>query len=698
MNDISKRPDNQITALYERLSRDDDIHGDSNSIVNQKKMLEDYARQNGFTHLEHFTDDGYSGGNFERPGWKRMLEGIENGRIGTIILKDMSRAGRNYLEVGYFTEVYFRKKGVRFIAITNGVDSLNNESSEFAPFLNIMNEWYLRDCSRKIRAAWKAKGMEGKPVTNNPPYGYMKSPEDKDKWLVDEEAAEVVRRIFSMAAEGIGPHLIARRLSEEKIEKPSCYLAKRGRGIYKNRSDLTHPYVWNGTTISRMLGKPEYMGDTVNFRRYKVSYKEKKYRDNPKDKIAVFQDTHEAIIDRKTWYLVQELRKTVRRKNSDGEVNPLTGKVFCADCGAKMHYHKGYLRPGRNWKGIPDGTVRETKAYYNCSTYKYGLGRYGEERSCCSHMIHVDTLEAVILETIQYTVKDVRLNPDAFAEKMKDASELRSKNETRKLKQKMNRQEKRIKELDALVRRIYEDNIAGKLSDKRYEAMYEDYDREQTELEKLLEEEKERIATFEVTADRTEEFLELVRKYTKISELTPVIINEFLDRVIVHKAERVNGERMIEIEVYLNVTGKVELPVRELTKEELENRRRLNEKRERNRLRQQKHRAKFKEKVKELRAQKEGEEKEKMLSMARKAAEEMADNNDPSTAVVVVSGEFRTQVPADRFPTKQELLEKYGDLLVSNEGVEEFLRKSGEAESPISALSGGDFNDKINRK
>ena len=407
-----------------------------------------------------------------------------------------------------------------------------------------------------------------------------------------------------MAAEGIGPHLIARRLSEEKIEKPSCYLAKRGRWIYKNRSDLTHPYVWNGTTISRMLGKPEYMGDTVNFRRYKVSYKEKKYRDNPKDKIAVFQDTHEAIIDRKTWYLVQELRKTVRRKNSDGEVNPLTGKVFCADCGAKMHYHKGYLRPGRNWKGIPDGTVRETKAYYNCSTYKYGLGRYGEERSCCSHMIHVDTLEAVILETIQYTVKDVRLNPDAFAEKMKDASELRSKNETRKLKQKMNRQEKRIKELDALVRRIYEDNIAGKLSDKRYEAMYEDYDREQTELEKLLEEEKERIATFEVTADRTEEFLELVRKYTKISELTPVIINEFLDRVIVHKAERVNGERMIEIEVYLNVTGKVELPVRELTKEELENRRRLNEKRERNRLSQQKHRVKFKEKVKELRAQK----------------------------------------------------------------------------------------------
>ena len=262
----------------------------------------------------------------------------------------------------------------------------------------------------------------------------------------------------------------------------------------------------------------------------------------------------------------------------------------------------------------------------------------------------------------------------------------------------MNRQEKRIKELDALVRRIYEDNIAGKLSDKRYEAMYEDYDREQTELEKLLEEEKERIAAFEVTADRTEEFLELVRKYTKISELTPVIINEFLDRVIVHKAERVNGERMIEIEVYLNVTGKVELPVRELTKEELENRRRLNEKRERNRLSQQKHRAKFKEKVKELRAQKEGEEKEKMLSMARKAAEEMADNNDPSTAVVVVSGEFRTQVPADRFPTKQELLEKYGDLLVSNEGVEEFLRKSGEAESPISALSGGGFNGKINRK
>ena len=245
--------DNRITALYERLSRDDDLAGDSNSIVNQKKMLEDYAKNNGYTNTVHFTDDGFSGGSFERPGWKQMLSRIENGDVSTVIVKDMSRVGRDYLQVGFYTEVFFREKGVRFIAVSNGVDSTNNTSSEFAPFLNIMNEWYLRDCSRKITAVLRAKGKEGKPLTNNPPYGYMKDAEDKNCWVIDEEEAAVVRRIFAMTVEGMGPYRIAKILSDEKVEKPSYYQAVRGRGCYKNQCDFEHPYAWMGVSIVRML-------------------------------------------------------------------------------------------------------------------------------------------------------------------------------------------------------------------------------------------------------------------------------------------------------------------------------------------------------------------------------------------------------------------------------------------------------------
>ena len=349
--------DNRITALYERLSRDDDLAGDSNSIVNQKKMLEDYAKNNGYTNTVHFTDDGFSGGSFERPGWKQMLSRIENGDIGTVIVKDMSRVGRDYLQVGFYTEVFFREKGVRFIAVSNGVDSTNNTSSEFAPFLNIMNEWYLRDCSRKITAVLRAKGKEGKPITSNPPYGYVKSPDDKNLWLVDEEAAEVVKKIFRLTVEGMGPYQIAKRLTEEKIEKPSYYQATRQRGNFKTMCDFETPYNWTGGSVVRILERPEYMGDTVNFRSHKESYKDKKAVKNSSEDILIFQDTHEPIIDRRTWYLVQELRKTVRRVDTSGEGSLLTGKLYCADCGGKMHYRRSTTRAGRDWRGIPNGEV-----------------------------------------------------------------------------------------------------------------------------------------------------------------------------------------------------------------------------------------------------------------------------------------------------------------------------------------------------
>ncbi len=349
--------DNRITALYERLSRDDDLAGDSNSIVNQKKMLEDYAKNNGYTNTVHFTDDGFSGGSFERPGWKQMLSRIENGDIGTVIVKDMSRVGRDYLQVGFYTEVFFREKGVRFIAVSNGVDSDNNTSSEFAPFLNIMNEWYLRDCSRKITAVLRAKGKEGKPITSNPPYGYVKSPDDKNLWLVDEEAAEVVKKIFRLTVEGMGPYQIAKRLTEEKIEKPSYYQATRQRGNFKTMCDFETPYNWTGGSVVRILERPKYMGDTVNFRSHKESYKDKKAVKNSSEDILIFQDTHEPIIDRRTWYLVQELRKTVRRVDTSGEGSLLTGKLYCADCGGKMHYRRSTTRAGRDWRGIPNGEV-----------------------------------------------------------------------------------------------------------------------------------------------------------------------------------------------------------------------------------------------------------------------------------------------------------------------------------------------------
>ena len=309
-----KRPNNnKITALYERLSRDDELNGDSNSIVNQKKMLEKYAKEQGVTNLSHYTDDGYSGTNFDRPDWKRLTADIEEGKIGCVIVKDMSRIGRNYLEVGFYTEVLFREKGVRFIAVSNGVDSTQSESNEFAPFLNIMNEWYVRDTSRKIKTVLRNKDMEGKHLTSNAIYGYKKDPEDNNHWLVDEKAAAVVRRIFQLIIEGNGPMLVARILTNEKVERPSYYLAKQGLGTCRGKCDMTRPYSWTATTITDLVSKPEYMGHTVNFRTFNEPYKDKHSQyANPEDWL-IFRDTQEAIVDEDTWYMVQKIRETKHR-------------------------------------------------------------------------------------------------------------------------------------------------------------------------------------------------------------------------------------------------------------------------------------------------------------------------------------------------------------------------------------------------
>ena len=541
--------------------------GDSNSIVNQKKMLEDYAKQNGYTNIEHFTDDGYSGGSFDRPDWKRMIAGIEDGSIGTVIVKDMSRIGRDYLQVGFYTEVMFKEKEVHFIAIANGVDNQKRESSEFAPFLNIMNEWYIRDSSRKVTTVLRARGMEGKHTTNNAIYGYRKSEEDKNQWVIDEEAAEVVRRIYRMSLEGKGPYEIARILSEEQIERPSYYLAKRGLGTCRSNNNTATPYVWRGATVRDILSKPEYMGHTVNFRSYKESYKDKRAKKTPKEDWVIFKNTQEAIVSEEMWNKVQELRKTVRRTDTVGEANPFTGLLYCADCGAKMYNHRGGAGRARNWKGELNGKRRPDRDEYNCSTYN--LSRQSYDKQCSQHYIRTEVVRKLVLETIKAVSDYVITNEEEFINRIYSTSRDKQKESIRSLKRKIAQDTKRVNELNMLMKKLYEDNISGKLSDKRFELMLSEFENEQDTLEISMENAKAEIEKYESDTVRADKFIELVKRYTDFSELTTPMLNEFVEKILVHEADYSSGERVQEVEIYLNFIGKFELPVKEPTAEEI---------------------------------------------------------------------------------------------------------------------------------
>mgnify|MGYP000871869809 FL=1 len=564
----TKKAENEkITALYERLSRDDEMVGDSNSIVNQKKMLEDYAKQNGYTNIEHFTDDGYSGGSFDRPDWKRMIAGIEDGSIGTVIVKDMSRIGRDYLQVGFYTEVMFKEKEVHFIAIANGVDNQKRESSEFAPFLNIMNEWYIRDSSRKVTTVLRARGMEGKHTTNNAIYGYRKSEEDKNQWVIDEEAAEVVRRIYRMSLEGKGPYEIARILSEEQIERPSYYLAKRGLGTCRSNNNTATPYVWRGATVSDILSKPEYMGHTVNFRSYKESYKDKRAKKTPKEDWVIFKNTQEAIVSEEMWNKVQGLRKTARRTDTVGEANPFTGLLYCADCGAKMYNHRGGAGRARNWKGELNGKRRPDRDEYNCSTYN--LSRQSYDKQCSQHYIRTEVVRKLVLETIKAVSDYVITNEEEFINRIYSSSRDKQKESIKFLKRKIAQDTKRVNELNMLMKKLYEDNISGKLSDKRFEFMLSEFENEQDTLEISMENAKAEIEKYESDTVRADKFIELVKRYTDFSELTTPMLNEFVEEILVHEADYSSGERVQEVEIYLNFIGKFELPVKEPTAEEI---------------------------------------------------------------------------------------------------------------------------------
>ena len=571
----------KITALYERLSHDDELIGDSNSVVNQKAMLESYAAQHGFTNLVHYTDDGWSGANFERPSWKQLIADIEAGKIATVLTKDMSRIGRDYLQTGFYTEVLFAQKGVRFIAISNGVDSADHNSGEFAPFLNIMNEWYVRDCSRKQKAQYQVRGRSGKPTTNTIPYGFKKDPEMKHHWLVDEEAADVVRRIFHLSAEGKGPQVIARILMADKVERPSYYLARRGRGTCQSQTDMSRPYDWTATTIAEMLAKPEYMGHTVNFRAYKPSYKDKKMIKRPSEEWLIFENTHEAIVDPETWKLAQRSRQTVRRTDTTGEANPLTGLMFCADCGGRMYNHKNGGRALKEgWEPDPDSGLYPSDNY-NCSTYV--LTGKPSERKCCSHYITTRAVRALILDTIRtvsaYAVSDEK----AFVEKIRTASQIRQDNAAKELKRKLTRDRKRSAELDGLIKKLYESYATGKMPEKRYEILSAEYEREQEELDAAIEREQAELDAFNADTDKASQFLELVKRYTDFSVLTTPMILEFVDKIVVHAPDRSSGERTQEVDIYLKFIGKFDVPLPEPTPEELEEQEKLRQKREKQR-------------------------------------------------------------------------------------------------------------------
>jgi len=554
---------NKMTALYERLSRDDEQFGDSVSIVNQKEMLEAYAKQNGYTDICHYTDDGYSGGSFDRPGWKRMMEDIESGKISTVIAKDMSRIGRNYLEVGYFTEVVFRQRNIHFIAIANGVDSDNQSSSEFAPFLNIMNEWYLRDCSKKIKATKQSIGNSGKHLSVFPVFGYKLDPDDKHKWIVDEDAAEVVKYIYRLCVEGNGTQDISRRLQKEKVETPSYYMAKQGLGQYKNMIEVLRPYDWNSSTVKTILTRPEYLGYTVNFRTSSKSYKEHKNIINPPEKWAVFENTQEPIVDLETWQLVQRLVETPRRSDTIGVANPLTGLVFCADCGAKMYNHRAraYVdKNGKKYSGYDN---------YDCSVFKLS-SRHDGEAKCCSHHINSNSLRELILFTIKNVSRYAISNKNDFISCVREASKVQQDSTAKELKRKLNKDKKRYNELNGLYKKLYESYALEKISEEKFKMLSVDYEREQKELQTVITEAENNIKQFETDNINIEGFMELTKKYTDFTELTTPMINEFIEKIIVHAPDKSSGTRTQEVEIYLNFIGNIEVPQPEPTPEEIE--------------------------------------------------------------------------------------------------------------------------------
>ncbi len=613
-----------ITALYERLSKDDEVAGESNSIVHQKAMLEDYAIKMGYRNLQHYTDDGWSGASFDRPDWKRLIEDVKSEKVKRVIVKDLSRVGRDHLQVGFFTDVLFREKDVHFIAVANGIDSTRQETSEFAPFLNIMNEWYVRDTSRKIRSVLKMRGNTGKHHTSNVPcYGYMKDPDNPSRWIIDEEAAAVVRRIFQMCVDGKGPWEIARILANEKVERPSYHWARMGIGNNLTSYDAEHPYMWRGNTVAGLLSRPEYKGCTVNFKTYTNSYKDKRRKKSAEEDLVCFEGTQEAIVDEETWDLVQRIRQNVRKTYDNFDTcNVLTGLVFCADCGAIMYNHRqgsGNDRVYFTAKGERRTQARKPLDYYICSQYSKGGQNYLQDK-CSSHRIATEALQAIILDTLKNVCSYATENEELFIEALANSSEGATQQRCATIRNRIEKTQHRIKELDLLIKRIYQDNVAGRLSDKRFDTMLQEFEAEQMELEAAIERDEKDLSQVESKTCNVEKFLELTRKYTSFEELTPTMINEFVGKILVHKVTGSGASRIVDVDIYLNFIGKFSVPAEpeNLTEEEIEARRKIEDKRARKRASNQAYMKRVREKNKHLYDQERMDRKKARLDPAKK--------------------------------------------------------------------------------
>ena len=543
----------KYVALYERLSRDDELQGESYSISNQKKLLEGYCMDKGWDQYRHFTDDGISGTRFDRPGFMEMINQVKDRYIETIIVKDMSRLGRDYLMVGQLQEL-FRQMGVRLIAINDNYDSANGED-EFLPFRNIMNEWYAKDTSKKVRSTFKAKGNSGKHVASTCPYGYLKSGDDGQKWIVDEEAAEIVRKIFQWTIEGHGPYQISHMLSDMKVEIPSVHMGKHGQGNNRNKP-VKDPYTWGSSTIVAILKKQEYLGRTVNFKTTK-HFKDKKSHYVPESEWLIFENTQEPIIDQDTFNKVQKIRSNVRRyPDGWGEVHQLTGLMYCADCGSKMYVHRSC-----NGKRIPQ---------YTCSAYsKMPVG----VRCKTQHRINESVVLELISDMLRAIFEYAEYDRQEFLNALLEAQSRSEDATLRKARSRYAAATARIEELEKLMCRIYEDNILGKLPESRYKILDKQYTEEKASLDKEIVELSHTLETSDKEKKKATKFLDLIDKYVKFDHLTAPIINEFIDKVIVHERDR-KGSRQAtqEVEIYFSFIGKYIPPslVNKITPEEQE--------------------------------------------------------------------------------------------------------------------------------
>ena len=539
---MTKQPD-KITALYCRLSRDDEQDGMSGSIKNQQAILEKYAQENGFKNTRVFIDDGWSGTNFARPAFTEIMELAEKGLIGTLIVKDHSRLGRNRLIVGQLLEEGFDNLGVRYIAIMDNIDTAKG-ISQIVPMQDLFTEWHAQNTSQKVRNVFKSKGMSGAPLTTNPPFGYLKDPEDKNSWIVDEDAAKIVRQIFAWCVDGLGPTQIAKRLKAAKVLTPTEHWLSIGRNCSKPPAV---PYNWCSATVADILGKQEYCGDTVNFRSTRKSFKNKKKIERPPEEWKIFKDTHPAIIDREVFDLVQELRKHRRRPTKSGIVSPFSGLLYCADCGEKLYYSFS-----NNYK-------RE-QAYFFCSSYRKNSD------VCSAHYIREKVVDQLVLESMQRIMLNVQVFEKEFARKQMACYTEEKKKQLAAKRRELERAQKRIAEIDTLIQKIYEDNASGKLSDERHMTLSTSYEAEQQMLKAAV---PEMQAYLETETDKTvnlQQFIRKVKKITELKVLTPELIHEFVEKIVVYAPKYLDGKRIQIVDIHYSGVRILD----ELTPEEME--------------------------------------------------------------------------------------------------------------------------------